>query len=424
MMKLILNKPAALGIILFLVLGVVLVYPTASSETVDSPFGQWQISVSATGADGSIHSFAIMNNMLGQLLSINYEGQEVTTFTYTLKAGATGNGYDSCELDMSNTVFAAKVDGTDIYIEPGASTVTLDLDGTMQTAFEMTFNADLANHIGLSTGTYNLVFYLFQGNYRFRGMPDGEWQTSSSVPQTTIQIEKTAEEKTCYQCDGEGGYDSTSVPADQSCPSGYQDTCPDCACYTETSYGSWGSWQNTGCVRDCYMGQVHYRDKLERTCCPGGSCTSWVKIGTDDGYRQVVNDVCCEVTDVTCYQCDGSGNVDSQTFTNSCPSGWSYSPPSCGCTTTENTVWGSWYFDHCEGRTRYDIRTGTKVITTCCPGSSCTETSTPVTDERHYISTIACGGMQIITSNLLFTISLGSSFDSYQTDSSHYLGRI
>ena len=101
---------------------------------------------------------------------------------------------------------------------------------------------------------------------------------------------------TCYQCDGNGGVDSQQFEG--SCGSGWYSSPPSCSCYTESSYGSWGSWQFMYC-----MGFIVYerraRDKLERECCPGGGCDAWSVVGTNWDYRSYV--------DIT--QCPGGGQI-------------------------------------------------------------------------------------------------------------------
>ena len=429
--KLILNKQLSIGIILLLVLGAVLVFPTAASETVDSPFGEWQVSITATDEEGNIKPLSVVNNMLGQLLSISVDGQEVTDFTFTLKAKATGEGYDSCEIDMSNAYIATSVGGVEYASGIGESGIEIPVNGDFQTVFSMSVATVTLE--SLVPGSHTLTFSLKTGDYKFRGVPDGEWQTSTSIPTASIQIEKTEEQKTCYKCDGNGGVSTTSVGESQNCPSGYQSSPPSCSCSRETSYGSWSSWEYYAPSCNCFVIERRTRDKLERTCCPGGGCSSWSKWGTDEETRDVYDEDYCQEEYIMCYQCDGNGGMNSKEVLESvgCGSGWSSSYPSCPCTTeTSYSSWGPWVFQNClPGRLRHDMRERSYSTQTCCPsasGMSCDGWAQGGMEyeHRYVVDWGTCFWYaQFVVPSLTFNVQT-TPFDSYQTDSSHYLGKL
>ena len=424
--KLILNKQLSIGIILLLVLGAVLVFPTSASETVDSPFGEWKISIAAINPDGDQMPLSVINNMLGQLLSVSVGDQEVTDFIFTLTAKATGNGYDTCELDMSNAYFVADVGGTFYEGQTGESNIIMDLDGSFQPVFEM--HTGDAMH-SLPTGDYTLVFHLQEGDFRFRGMPDGEWQTSTSIPSASIVFSVVAEQH-CYKCDGEGGVDSVTVSG--SCPDGWVTgmSTSDCECYTDETTDSYGNWYDIGCSSDCYMQQECKQAVYEGWFCPGMNVNDvdWQFVRYNYDHKTVYRSSCCTPDYITCYKCDGNGGVTSQQFTGSCGSGWSSSPPNCACYDEGPTYgpWGDYIFQYCIGATRYDRRERDVFHRTCCPGGSCTLWAKTGTDAQwmHYADAIKCYyGGQIVVPSLTFNVET-TPFNSYQTDSSHYLGKI
>ncbi len=413
-------KKIIVGIVaIALVLVGLFVIPTGSSE-VSAPFGNWEVSILITDLNNDVIPLSI-KSFQAQLFSVTHDDTDLSSITYTLDAAATGEGFTSCELDMTNAVIAADIDGS--YFGSGSGNLsTLSIGGAFVNVFSL--DVDICLIDSLQAGDYTIVFHIIEGDYRYRGLPGGEWQTSTSIPSAYLDIFVT-DDTVCYRCDGNGGVDTMNVSSGEGCPPGWQDMEPSCECTTETSYGSWSSWQDTGCVSDCRMGQSRHRDKLERTCCPSADCTPWVKVGTDNDYRTVIDNGCCDDPDVTCYRCDGEGNVESRTFSGSCGSGWSSSPPDCDCTTTITYGdWGSWYFDHCEGRTRYDKRERTQTNAYCCPCGGCDYTYTTDYGERHYLDNLACGSMQITVPNLFYTVEPGSSFEPYRMDSTHYLGAI
>ena len=102
--------------------------------------------------------------------------------------------------------------------------------------------------------------------------------------------------------------------------------CPDSYCT---------DWEKVGVIAD--------GDKYEQTCYQYGnppSCTEYsstkTKIVCDNGFVQDGNSCVAEHEDITCYQCS-NGNVISQTFQDSCDSGWYSSIPS-NCATTSTTT--------------------------------------------------------------------------------------
>ena len=419
------KKIKSFGVIAILIIAglVVLQLPASSSEVV-APFGEWQVLVGITDTDGNYIPMEI-ESYGSQILTVFIEDLPVSSITYTLKARATGEGFDTCDIYMSEANIGATITGGsfshDFPVQTGGVT-TLDVGSSLFVlVYEYVLDADDIDSVTTSAGAYTVTFSSRDGTVMYRGLPDGDWESTDAIPSASTNIEVT-NEFNCYKCDGQGGL-LTVESSGETCPDGYSSIMPDCTCIIETSYGAWGSWSNTGCVRDCYVGQVRYRDELERVCCPGADCTAWVKVGTDNDYREIFYDPCCNDPDVTCYQCDGEGNVVSRVFSGSCGSGWYSSPPDCDCyTTTTYGAWGSWVFQYCSGLTRYDKRTRTQTNAYCCPGGGCDYTYTTDTEWRHYIDTLACGGAQIVSSNMFYTVGSTPEFTPYYVDAEHYLG--
>ena len=427
------KKIKSFGVIAILIIaGLVVLQLPASSAEVEAPFGEWQVLVGITDTDGRYIPMEI-ETFGNQMLNVFIGGTQISSVTYTLKAKATGSGYDTCEVDFGSAFIAAKVCLDAPYIDcnykdaisGGVTTLTVG-DSEFVTVFEYTLTT--ANiEVYKPAGTYIVSFFLVSGGAYYRGLPDGDWEYTTSIPGASTTVVVTNEHY-CYQCDGEGGINSYQT-SDPGCPSGWFETISvsECECYTDTSYGSWSSWSNIGCSGDCYMQQQRTRTIYEGEYCPGMSGEpDWVAVGTDTDYQTVYDSDCCDTTYVTCYQCDGNGGVDSQQFEGSCGSGWYSSPPSCSCYTESSYgSWGSWQFMYCMGYIVYERRARDVLERECCPGGGCDAWVTVGTNwhYRNYVDITQCpGGCQIVSSNMFYTVGSTPEFTPYYVDAEHYLG--
>jgi len=85
-----------------LILAIIIVVPIGSSNEIDSGFGSWKVDCYAITEDGKEILLNPTNNGLSFLLSWYHEGVEVVSVDWRLKAKATGSGYDSVFIDMSD----------------------------------------------------------------------------------------------------------------------------------------------------------------------------------------------------------------------------------------------------------------------------------------------------------------------------------
>lgn len=421
------NKIIVIVIAIILLSSFIFVLPTGEGNEIESSFGFWKIDIRIDTNEGT-KTLSTIDTFGASLMSVFAEGQEVTSINYIVSARATGQGYDSAELDMSNAYISAVVNNNEIYGEYGNSDISLQLDSDYIDVFTLdgtSLVSALDNE--LTSGSHTVNFKLYSGDYKFRGVPDGDWQTSTSFPVTTLSIE-VSNEVTCYQCDGQGGVESEEF--DTSCPSGWSSSPPDCECYTDTKYGSWSSWSNRGCSahHDCKRHQRRERDILEATICPGFVGPPYYeKVDTQYDYRLVYDSGCCEPDEVTCYKCDGQGGLLTDTFEDSCPWDWSSSAPDCSCDVTyDYDPWSDWEFQFCLGNDKWAKRTRKVYTMTTCPGFvGPPERVYDSTEEEwtHIHDPFYCTYIASILTGTTFSVVSSGNVEPYRTSSTQYLGR-
>lgn len=418
-----------IGIVALLILAGLFIVPTGNSSEVESGFGFWNVRLIAGLEDGSTQELNVATTYGAQLLAVLKDGQKITSITFIAEARATGEGFTSAELDMSNFLIGAFIGSDLVDAKHGSAGISLPLgsDFTDVFSFTSTVIIDELNEC-YNEGTHTLYFQMESGDYKYRGVPDGDWQTSTSFPISSLTVEVVGD-TICYRCDGQGNLETMTTTT--TCPSGWSSTpiSPgDCECYTDTKYGTWSSWSNIGCSDiDCFMSQRRSRDILQGTICPGFvGPVQYVKDGTDYDYRVVYNSACCDTQYITCYQCDGSGGTNNQQFEGtSCPSGWSSSPPNCACYTDyKYGSWSDWVFQYCLSYNRHDRRERDVLVGTVCPGFigpvhytySHTEYEWRIVNDPMF----CLYGMSTISPSL-FSVS-STLPESYRLSSTHYLG--
>jgi len=156
-----------------LILAVIIVVPIGSSNEIESGFGSWKVDCYAVTEDGKEILLEPANNGLSFLLSWYHEGVKVVSVDWKLKAKATGSGYDSVLIDMSDLRGDAYMSdypygtGWD-WIGPSIDdfgTSTISLDGEFHIVAEM--HVDLPSSPGTSDEyklelrwiSYDYVFY-------------------------------------------------------------------------------------------------------------------------------------------------------------------------------------------------------------------------------------------------------------------------
>ena len=97
-----LKKTKAIIVAAVLVLVAILVVPIVSSNEIASGFGSWKVDCYAVTEDGKEILLKPANNGLSFLLSWYHNGIKVVSVDWKLKAKATGSGYDSVLIDMSD----------------------------------------------------------------------------------------------------------------------------------------------------------------------------------------------------------------------------------------------------------------------------------------------------------------------------------
>ncbi len=173
------NKVIIIIVILALV---IVVIPFGQSNEIKSSFGNWKVEVYGNTADGEQIEFEVERSAL-QLFSFYYQGSEVVSITYKLKAIAIGSGFTSCEIDTTGIRSAGSLWKTpggpggwvhNWYNEYGENTVTVPLNDQYVEILSRTFefpNDDDGN------GDY-IIEIKWRGSASFRGVSsngNGEW---------------------------------------------------------------------------------------------------------------------------------------------------------------------------------------------------------------------------------------------------------
>lgn len=423
-----------IGVVAVLVIGGLFVIPNGANAETQTSFGFWKVNVYLEDCQGNRQEITSPDTYGATILSFYDENDNVfSSIVFVLSAKATGSGYSYAriykdDIESDGFLFGPSdyAFGTDY--PTGYVHIPLN-DGAFHEVVERTYDFDSLGDV--ESGTYELVL-CFDGDVTYQGvLPDGSTdpeQTMQLNQEVTHTISYQDEAITCLRCDGQGGVESQTVTGD-SCPYGWtksSDFNEDCSCYTDTTYGSWSSWSDIGCSSDCHMRQKRTRDILESTLCPGFvGPPFYQKVGTDTDYRTVYDSSCCQSTEVTCYRCDGNGGTDSDTFDNSCPYGWSSSPPDCSCDTVISyNSWSSWEVQYCLGYTKYERRTRDVYTITTCPGfvGPPPRIYDHTEDEwRNSFDPLVCSGSMSFFSSSFFTLNSITDISPYEYDS-RYLG--
>lgn len=201
-------KSVAVAVALLLVVGGILFIPLSAGDEIESGFGSWKIEVYAVTGDGEEKQLSVADTMAAQLLSFSYNGEPVSYFRYKLKAKATGAGYSSVELDLSDVrsdgMIGKDEGGNEDWShwfddDYGASSVNIPLDDQFHTVYERTYN--LPDDGG--NGEYTLQIRFISYSYaRFRGISsdgNGPWEDEDVFLDTLIPLSVTDSD------DGGGG---------------------------------------------------------------------------------------------------------------------------------------------------------------------------------------------------------------------------
>lgn len=424
-----------IGVVGILIIGGLFVMPNGADAETATSFGYWKVNVYLEDDQGNRQEITTPNTYGATILSFYDEDDNVfSNIVLTLSAKATGEGYSYARIHRDGIESDGVLNGPntysfDTYRPTGEVDIPLN-DGVFHKVVERTYDFDSLNNV--EAGTYEFIMD-FCGQVTYQGVmsggdtdPEQTMQLSQEVTHTITYQEETI---TCLKCDGTGGVESQEVEGD-TCPYGWTKSSEfneDCSCYTDTTYGDWSSWSDIGCTGDCYKKQMRTRDILEATICPGFVGPPYYeKVGTDTDYRDVYDSSCCEPDEVTCYQCDGYGGTDSETFDGtSCPSGWSSSPPDCSCDTdTTYGDWSSWQFQYCIGYTKYERRSRAVYTVTYCPGFvGPPEQQFDHTEYewRNTFDAIFCGNVMSFFSSSYFTLNSITDISPYEYDG-RYLG--
>jgi len=215
-----------IGLIIVVALALVLVNPTGSEYTTDwggndgndladstgSIAGSWKEEVIVKYKDGTTDSLMV----LGQgPLAVNYGDKEIESVTYTLSAKATGQGYEECEIDMTNVM----VDESIYYNGPNggradlqyqkahgfSETVSVPVNGEKKDLFSVETVVDdpqlSSTYIGASDeGKYQVIYTLDSltatAHVPYRGVTDSSnsaWNNVGLPDGITVSIEVSSD---------------------------------------------------------------------------------------------------------------------------------------------------------------------------------------------------------------------------------------
>jgi|GEM_PF-6546652 len=196
--------------IVIIFLSLLFFVPTGESQTIDAPFGDWFVEVEGVTTEGETIQFSLLNTIGSKALSFTYGGQEVDQINCRIYAKATGEGYEYCDIDLSQTYISSNLmlgnkgyEGETIY--GPSETKTVNVNGekelVMTATLDLNYFEDIAN---LEEGTATLEIYCFKLPIRYRGRNGDEadpWveEQSSFFVHTGInfQYEEEQEPVTC-----------------------------------------------------------------------------------------------------------------------------------------------------------------------------------------------------------------------------------
>lgn len=169
--------------------------PVGQSNQITSSFGEWKLEIVGVDSDGKEIPFAVKTNT-AQLLSFSYNGKPIDTVKYRLFAKATGSGFTSCELDLSDV----ESDGI-VYQTPsstngyryiwddvtGTNSMSIPLNSGYEKVFERSYC--LGNLDDVPDGSYQMQVR-YRGDVRFRGLgsTNGDWATENIQLDSIIDL--------------------------------------------------------------------------------------------------------------------------------------------------------------------------------------------------------------------------------------------
>jgi|GEM_PF-5329670 len=189
------KKLAILLIAIVAIGAVVTVYAFYSGEEyweTETVFGKWQEKIVVEYEDGTTDSLKILEDHEALPLSVKYDGKNVKTLTYQIYAVATGEGYDSFDIDWFYTTTTIEdSSGSIIYGPAKSSTGTktgLSLDNSHQlVSIGIGIKATIDDE---PEGAYTVIFGT-ERDIQYKGNPGGSWQTAENPPGREITVQVT-----------------------------------------------------------------------------------------------------------------------------------------------------------------------------------------------------------------------------------------
>lgn len=168
--------------------------PWETDDDDGSMAGIWGEEIIIEYEDGSTQSLKMLEENLFSInpFSVKYDGKKITSARYNVYATATGEEFTGCEIEefTVNTRYFTGT-GLDIipfkgpfesYIRPGV----ISLGSQIQIInIGTNVNATLS---GETPGIYSVGWAIVNENIRYRGVPDGEWQTVERPPGRAISV--------------------------------------------------------------------------------------------------------------------------------------------------------------------------------------------------------------------------------------------
>jgi len=189
----------AVFLILMLVIGAFLITVNSDGtwdtdwETDGNMTGSWGEEIIVKYEDGTTDSLKILEENQNNILAVKYNDKEIVSASYRIYATATGKGFTGCEIDSFtvNTMFYKFESGSKtIFTGPFETTVSPDV-----------FDLGIEKHIcdigcpvkvvlGSQTpGEYGISWAIVDDDIRYRGVPDGSWQTVDCPPGRSLTVD-------------------------------------------------------------------------------------------------------------------------------------------------------------------------------------------------------------------------------------------
>lgn len=171
-------------------IGYFLFYSDNGYFETSNEFGSWQEEIFIEYADGSETTLkAVQSQFLP--FSVTYQGQEIVRAGLRVNAQVSGTGFDNAVIDLNNYgyIFAIYAEGygPELYANEvrSSDTITVPL-GMTQEVYSHSMDIDSIMS-SFSEGLYHIKF-LPVGSCRYRGDPDGDWQSVSLPTSRTMDV--------------------------------------------------------------------------------------------------------------------------------------------------------------------------------------------------------------------------------------------